>query len=141
VPRTLHCRLPLPLFAYTHTCAYLQAARHILAQVSQAYGLMILGEGLFQADGHPGNILVQRGGRVALLDYGQSKQLEEVDKVAFADLILAMNRCVVSCTISTGLRCGSLGAKKHKPGSRSLYSSAGLQNSAVLLLRLRPVHD
>lgn len=70
----------------------LQAARLILSQVSQAYGLMILGEGLFQADGHPGNILVQRGGRVALLDYGQSKQLEEKEKLAFADLILAMNR-------------------------------------------------
>jgi predicted unusual protein kinase regulating ubiquinone biosynthesis (AarF/ABC1/UbiB family) len=70
----------------------LQAARLILSQVSQAYGLMILGEGLFQADGHPGNILVQRGGRVALLDYGQSKQLEEKEKLAFADLVLAMNR-------------------------------------------------
>lgn len=69
-----------------------QAARLILSQVSHAYGLMILGEGLFQADGHPGNILVQQGGRVALLDYGQSKQLEERDKLAFADLILAMNR-------------------------------------------------
>lgn len=53
---------------------------------------MILGEGLFQADGHPGNILVQEGGRVALLDYGQSKQLGEKDKRAFADLVLAMNR-------------------------------------------------
>lgn len=73
----------------------LQAARLILSQVSQAYGLMILGEGLFQADGHPGNILVQRGGRVALLDYGQSKQLEEKEKLAFADLVLAMNRYVV----------------------------------------------
>lgn len=79
-------------FPYLSSHIHVQAARHILAQVSQAYGLMILGEGLFQADGHPGNILVQRGGRVALLDYGQSKQLEEVDKVAFADLILAMNR-------------------------------------------------
>jgi predicted unusual protein kinase regulating ubiquinone biosynthesis (AarF/ABC1/UbiB family) len=53
---------------------------------------MILGEGLFQADGHPGNILVQEGGRIALLDYGQSKQLEDGDKWAFADLIVAMNR-------------------------------------------------
>lgn len=84
------CAIPLSF------CPHLlqQAARLILSQVSQAYGLMILGEGLFQADGHPGNILVQKGGRVALLDYGQSKQLEEVDKLAFADLILAMNRCV-----------------------------------------------
>jgi len=47
---------------------------------------------VLQADGHPGNILVQPGGRVALLDYGQSKQLGEKDKRAFADLILAMNR-------------------------------------------------
>jgi hypothetical protein len=76
----------------TDTLLCAQAARLILSQVSQAYGLMILGEGLFQADGHPGNIMVQRGGRVALLDYGQSKQLEETDKLAFADLILAMNR-------------------------------------------------
>lgn len=79
-----------------------QAAHLILAEVSHAYGLMILGEGLFQADGHPGNILVQRGGRVALLDYGQSKQLEESDKLAFADLILAMNRC------GTAVVCGGL---------------------------------
>lgn len=69
-----------------------QAARHILARVSEAYGMMILGEGLFQADGHPGNIMVQQGGRIALLDYGQSKQLGEKDKRAFADLVLAMNR-------------------------------------------------
>jgi predicted unusual protein kinase regulating ubiquinone biosynthesis (AarF/ABC1/UbiB family) len=81
-----------------HPHAPTQAARRILAQVSQAYGLMILGEGLFQADGHPGNILVQRGGRVALLDYGQSKQLEERDQWAFADLVLAMSRCLcVGC--------------------------------------------
>jgi predicted unusual protein kinase regulating ubiquinone biosynthesis (AarF/ABC1/UbiB family) len=70
----------------------MQAARRILARVSEAYGQMILGEGLFQADGHPGNILVQHGGRVALLDYGQSKQLGEADKRAFADLVLAMNK-------------------------------------------------
>lgn len=93
------CSNPVPVPHITPhdlTCTHmppLQAARHILAQVSQAYGLMILGEGLFQADGHPGNIMVQKGGRVALLDYGQSKQLEEGDKLAFADLILAMNRC------------------------------------------------
>lgn len=67
---------------------------------------MILGEGLFQADGHPGNILVQRGGRVALLDYGQSKQLEESDKLAFADLILAMNRCgyIACCEVLLQLK-------------------------------------
>jgi predicted unusual protein kinase regulating ubiquinone biosynthesis (AarF/ABC1/UbiB family) len=52
---------------------------------------MILGEGLFQADGHPGNILVQKGGGIALLDYGQSKQLPREERIAFANLVLAMH--------------------------------------------------
>ncbi len=38
------------------------AARRILSHVSEAYGRMLLYDGLFQADGHPGNILVRKGG-------------------------------------------------------------------------------
>ena len=61
-------------------------------RISEAYGRMILGEGLFQADGHPGNILLQQGARIGLLDYGQSKQLSEDHRVAFAHLILALHK-------------------------------------------------
>ncbi len=71
---------------------WLQASRAILSNISQAYGSMILGHGLFQADGHPGNILVQRGGRIALLDYGQSKQLPMSERTAFAKLIMALHK-------------------------------------------------
>jgi predicted unusual protein kinase regulating ubiquinone biosynthesis (AarF/ABC1/UbiB family) len=35
--------------------------KRILGSVSEAYGRMMLYEGLFQADGHPGNILVMKG--------------------------------------------------------------------------------
>lgn len=68
------------------------AKQRILAHVSEAYGQMIFGEGLFQADGHPGNILVQEGAKVALLDYGQSKQLGETQRKRFARLVLALTR-------------------------------------------------
>ncbi|GLC33499.1 hypothetical protein PLESTB_000081700 [Pleodorina starrii] len=68
------------------------AKRLILSRVSEAYGRMIFGEGLFQADGHPGNILIGRGGRVGLLDYGQSKQLPDEQRRTFAELVLALNR-------------------------------------------------
>ncbi|CAD7702937.1 unnamed protein product [Ostreobium quekettii] len=71
------------------------AKRRILSRVSEAYGRMILIDGLFQADGHPGNILVLEGGKVALLDYGQSKQLGEEERRLFANLVLALNRCNV----------------------------------------------
>ena len=43
------------------------AARRILSRVSEAYGRMVLLDGLFQADGHPGNILVMKRGKVGML--------------------------------------------------------------------------
>ena len=42
---------------------------------------------------YPGNIMVQRGGRVALLDYGQSKQLPDTLRLQFARLITRLHRC------------------------------------------------
>jgi predicted unusual protein kinase regulating ubiquinone biosynthesis (AarF/ABC1/UbiB family) len=68
----------------------LYAARLILSQVSQAYGLMILGEGLFQADGHPGNILVQRG--------GSNTQLKRSARASF-DMLLQAARLIL-CQVS-----------------------------------------
>lgn len=43
------------------------AAKRILSRVSEAYGRMVLLDGLFQADGHPGNILVMKGKKTAAL--------------------------------------------------------------------------
>lgn len=68
------------------------AARQILGKVSEAYGRMILLDGLFQADGHPGNILVMKGGRIGLIDYGQSKKLPDRYRLPFAKMILALEQ-------------------------------------------------
>jgi hypothetical protein len=40
----------------------------------------------------PGNILVRQGGAIALLDYGQSKQLPAKERDALAHLILALHK-------------------------------------------------
>jgi ABC1 atypical kinase-like domain len=68
----------------------------VLTRASEAYGRMILDKGLFQADGHPGNILVMKGGKVGLIDYGQSKQLQDRDRLLIAKLIIALNTCGVA---------------------------------------------
>jgi len=68
------------------------AAKRILTRLSEAYGRMMLTDGLFQADGHPGNILVMKGGTVGLLDYGQSKALDEHERLNFAKMIVALNQ-------------------------------------------------
>lgn len=67
------------------------AAKRILSRVSEAYGRMVLLDGLFQADGHPGNILVMKGGKIGLIDYGQSKRLPDSYRGAFARLVVALD--------------------------------------------------
>lgn len=67
------------------------AVDHVeLAQtIASAYGHQIMVDGLFQADPHPGNILVLPGGRAALLDFGLTKELPEAARMGFARLVIA----------------------------------------------------
>lgn len=46
------------------------ASRRILTRTTEAYGRMILLDGLFQADCHPGNILVMKGDATGLFAWG-----------------------------------------------------------------------
>ncbi|CAI8583801.1 unnamed protein product [Vicia faba] len=66
------------------------AKQKILQSLSLAYGQMILKSGFFHADPHPGNILICKGSEVALLDYGQVKDLPEQLRLGYASLILAI---------------------------------------------------
>lgn len=40
------------------------AKRRVFSRIAEAYGRMMLLEGLFNADGHPGNILVMPGAQM-----------------------------------------------------------------------------
>ncbi|KAK9726753.1 hypothetical protein RND81_05G235000 [Saponaria officinalis] len=66
------------------------AKQSILKSLTLAYGQMILKSGFFHADPHPGNILICKGSEVALLDYGQVKDLPENLRLGYANLVVAM---------------------------------------------------
>ncbi|KAJ3678196.1 hypothetical protein LUZ60_001999 [Juncus effusus] len=66
------------------------AKQKILKNLTLAYGQMMLRDGFFHADPHPGNILICKGSDVALLDYGQVKELPESLRLGYANLVLAM---------------------------------------------------
>ncbi|CAM6128703.1 unnamed protein product [Calypogeia fissa] len=66
------------------------AKKSILKDLSSAYGQMILRDGFFQADPHPGNILINSKGKVALLDYGQTKELTQEIKLGFAKVVVGL---------------------------------------------------
>ena len=85
---------------YIHGRRLLEAGKHpegvdgpaVAQALADAYGHQIMVDGLFQADPHPGNILLQPDGRVALLDFGLTKELPEGPRLAFARLVLAASR-------------------------------------------------
>ncbi|KAL7535268.1 hypothetical protein ACHAWF_005113 [Thalassiosira exigua] len=61
------------------------------------HGYQVLNQGLFNADPHPGNILVVQDDehpshrpKIGLIDYGQVKQLEPEERVKIARLILSI---------------------------------------------------
>ena len=52
--------------------------------------ILNLGADVVQADAHPGNILVMKGAKIGLIDYGQSKQLPDHERLAFAALLVEL---------------------------------------------------
>ncbi|MEE9277307.1 MAG: AarF/ABC1/UbiB kinase family protein [Dehalococcoidia bacterium] len=64
----------------------------IMRTLAAAYGRQIIVDGLFQADPHPGNILVRPDGKIALLDFGLTKELPQRTRLGFARLVLAAHR-------------------------------------------------
>jgi len=69
----------------------LRAAGHDPAEVARRigrlYARMIFEQGFFQADPHPGNLLVMPGTVIGLLDFGLSKELPPGFGPAVADLV------------------------------------------------------
>lgn len=48
--------------------------------------------GYFHADPHPGNVLVDKTGKIILLDFGMIGKLTRKDKASFASIFVAMSR-------------------------------------------------
>ena len=70
------------------------AGQRILEQLTQAFGRMMLGAGFIHGDPHPGNIFVQEGAQVALIDCGQVKQIPAEFRLRLAEAILLVNEWV-----------------------------------------------
>lgn len=64
------------------------AGQRILDSLSQAFERMIFGAGFIHGDPHPGNIFVQEGGKVALIDCGQTKAIPRAQRLRLAETIV-----------------------------------------------------
>ena len=61
----------------------------MLGLVLEAYTRQILEAGVFQADPHPGNLLVAADGRLVLLDFGCARDLSATARRRYASLFIA----------------------------------------------------
>lgn len=66
-----------------------EAQGRVLGSVLEAYLRQILQAGLFQADPHPGNLLVSPEGRLVLLDFGCSRELDAQRRAGYLALLEA----------------------------------------------------
>jgi len=63
----------------------------LIEALTEAFARMIFGPGFIHGDPHPGNIFVLEGGKVALIDCGQVKQLPGSMRLKLAEIILLIN--------------------------------------------------
>jgi predicted unusual protein kinase regulating ubiquinone biosynthesis (AarF/ABC1/UbiB family) len=62
----------------------------VVQDLMRVWVRMIMAEGFFQADPHPGNLFVTKEGRLVLLDFGLSKQLPEGFGLGLFELMFSM---------------------------------------------------
>lgn len=67
-----------------------QGRSELARLMADAYGRQILLDGLFQADPHPGNLLLLEDGRIGLVDFGLTKALPERVRLGFARLVVGV---------------------------------------------------
>ncbi len=97
----------------------------ILGRLLEAYLRQVLLFGAFQADPHPGNILVDANGKVAILDFGCAKTLLPEAKERYLDLMR-------SFLMGDKERMGTLfielgfGTKSGRPDTLHLFADAWL---------------
>jgi predicted unusual protein kinase regulating ubiquinone biosynthesis (AarF/ABC1/UbiB family) len=80
----------------------------LMATLVDVYIKMMLEDGLFHADPHPGNLLVDAAGRVVLLDFGMVIRVERAVQVRLVRTILAAVRRDVDGVINGFYELGIL---------------------------------
>ncbi len=119
--------------------------------IATAYGHQIMVDGLFQADPHPGNILVLPDGKAALLDFGLTKELPLKSRLGFARLVIASaNRdphAIVSAMRDLGAKTKSEAPEDILPlmqllfDARPIGESRGAMGAQRGAIRANPVES
>jgi predicted unusual protein kinase regulating ubiquinone biosynthesis (AarF/ABC1/UbiB family) len=97
--------------------------KDVARRLSEIFTEMILVHGFFHGDPHPGNILIQPGPRIVLLDFGLAKALPADFRSAMARLTLAIMGGNPS-DVAAGFRALGFRTKKDSDESLAMLGEA-----------------
>jgi len=83
--------------------------RNVLEVLIKFYAEQMLVKGFFHADPHPGNLLVDEGGRLVLLDYGMVKRVSNDARVAIINLIKSAHERDFELYVDSAKKLGTIG--------------------------------
>ncbi len=90
--------------------------------VIDAYCEQLYLHGMFHADPHPGNLFVQPGPKLIMLDFGLCRQLDDKFRLGYARLVNAMLTWNIPDMVRAFL---DLGVKVRNPGDTAVYLELG----------------
>jgi len=90
--------------------------------VIDAYCEQLYLHGMFHADPHPGNLFVQPGPKLIMLDFGLCRQLDDKFRLGYARLVNAMLTWNVADMVRAFL---DLGVKVKNPGDTAVFLELG----------------
>ena len=90
--------------------------------VIDAYCEQLYLHGMFHADPHPGNLFVQPGPKLIMLDFGLCRQLDEKFRLGYARLVNAMLTWNIPDMVQAFL---DLGVKVRNPSDTAVYLELG----------------
>jgi len=97
--------------------------RQAVAQlVIDAYCEQLYLHGMFHADPHPGNLFVQPGPKLIMLDFGLCRQLDDKFRLGYARLVNAMLTWNIPDMVKAFL---DLGVKVRNPKDTAVYLELG----------------
>ena len=82
--------------------------KQAIATLINFYTEQMLIKGIFHADPHPGNLLIQKNGQLVLLDFGMVKKVPNNSRIAIIELIKSANERDFELYVSANRRLGTL---------------------------------
>ena len=89
-----------------------QKCKHYVDLLLDVHGRQIFVDGAFNGDPHPGNVLVLDDNRMGLIDFGQTRRLDDNERLAYAKVVHALGNDMDDASIAKAAEEAGFSTKK-----------------------------